>query len=284
MEVMVEQIVVPRWDSQKPSRRSLKPNPKSLGAAASNPAKARGLSKQTEKLFVLYLEAKELFYRSALAARFEAMLHAKSRPRINKIVSLGLGSLGASKDQSRRMKQLAILMAIASHIQATSESRLQIPLYAQDPSFTKTDEDFLSFLEVQVLKTPEASDLGEAGRVIDAETLIYSPFLTIEAYGRLFAATQNKSKKAQSGERIAPVLIGDDFNALRLKWEKKTAEHRNVEALMRGLKERSYQRRVISGEGFWTESDNPFPMALYWRQPDRTLEGAEASAPLKGKL
>ncbi|CAH0019355.1 unnamed protein product [Clonostachys rhizophaga] len=283
MEVMVEQIVVPRWDSHRPSRRSLKPTSKP-SSSAPNPAKARGLSKQNEKLFALYLESKELFYRSALARRFEAMLHAKSRPRINKIVSLGLGSLGASKDQPRRMKQLAIFMAIASHIQATSERQFQIPLYAQDPSFTKTDEDFLNFLGVHVLRTPEASDLGEAGQMIDGETLIYSPFLTIEAYGRLFAAAQKKSEKAKSLERIAPVLIGDDFNALKLKWEKRTAEHRNVESLMRGLKERSYQRRVISGEGFWTESDNPFPMALYWRQLERTLEGAEATAPLKGKL
>lgn len=172
-------------------------------------------------------------------------------------MSLGLGSLGPSKDQLRRIKQLVILIAIASHLTVYSV----VSLYAQDPSFTKMDEEFLANLGVQVLKTSSPSDLGEATRVIDGETMIYSPFLTIDAYRQLLSPITTGSERGSPV--AAPFLIGDDFNALKLKWEKHTTEHRDVDALMKAMKARNYQRRVLGGEGFWEEADSTFPMAIY---------------------
>lgn len=215
------------------------------------------------------------------------MLQAKGRPHVKKAISLGLGSLGASKDQSRRMKQLVIFMAIVSNLQRATEGHPSLPLYAQDPTFDKTDEEFLRMLGIQVLNTPSPSDLGQAGDMIDGETLIYSPFLTISAYGSLLLPGISSSPGT---ETIAPILIGDDFNALKLKWEKKTQEHKDVEVLTKSIRENNYQRRAIRGEGFWLESDSPFPMALYWRRPN---EGSKSSTitpnkprsrPFKGKL
>ncbi|KAH6889646.1 hypothetical protein B0T10DRAFT_528914 [Thelonectria olida] len=225
----------------------------------SRSSKARTPPKQLQQLFTLYSEASEIFHQSALSKSFHAMLRTKNRPRITRVVSLGLGSLGASKDQARRMKQLVILMAIASHLRSSPTDRDEISLYAQDPTFTKTDEDFLQSLGIQILKTSSPSDLGEAGRMIHEETLLYSPFLTIDAYRQLFASVTTGSGSGA----VAPMLIGDDFNALKMKWEKRTEEHRDVDAMIKAMKARNYQRRVVDGEGFWEESDSPFPMALY---------------------
>jgi hypothetical protein len=172
---------------------------------------------------------------------------------------LGLGSLGASKDQARRIKQLVILMAIAAHLRSSTTDSHDVSLYAQDPTFTKTDEDFLQSLGIQILKTSSTSDLGEAGRMIHEESLLYSPFLTIDAYRQLFASVTTGSGLGL----VAPMLIGDDFNALKMKWEKKTEEHRDVDALIKAMRARNYQRRVVDGEGFWENTDSPFPMALY---------------------
>jgi hypothetical protein len=193
-----------------------------------------------------------------LAQRLQSMMNAKTLPQITKAISLGLGSLGASKDQPRRIKQLVIFLAIASYL--TSANQSNIPLYAQDPTFTSTDEAFLSAFGIMVLKTPSPSELGQAADLIDSETLVYSPFLTIAAYTSLFVSGSKGS--SIPGSKI-PVLIGDDFNALKLKWEKRTAEHRDVEVLIKAFKARSYQQRAISGDGFWHDSDHSFPMALY---------------------
>lgn len=244
----------------KKPRRTGKHGVKSMTDSVSSFPRTKPASKQLDKLFTLYQEAKDTFDDSALAERLQSMMNAKTRPRITKAISLGLGSLGASKDQPRRIKQLVIFLAIASYLAA---SQSLVPLYAQDPTFTSTDEAFLSTFGIKVLKTPSPSELGEAADLIDSETLVYSPFLTIAAYTSLFVSGSKSS--SLPGSKI-PVLIGDDFNALKLKWEKRTTEHRDVEALIKAFKARNYQRRVISGDGFWHESDNPFPMALYWGQ------------------
>ncbi|KAK7956337.1 uncharacterized protein PG986_005559 [Apiospora aurea] len=123
------------------------------------------------------------------------------------MVSLGLGILyEKSRDQPRRLKQLAMLLGIADYLRSTSTP--EIIVYAQDPNFTKADETRLRSLGVQVLKTSSPSDLGEAGRVIDERTLVYSPFLTVAAHELLLKTS------------AMDLLVGDDFNALRSKWEK----------------------------------------------------------------
>lgn len=181
----------------------------------------------------------------------KTLLSAKHLPTVTKIVSLGIGSLHEkSKDQPRRLKQLAMLLGVAECLRSASPAEINI--YAQDPSFTRADEALLRTMGVQVLKTTSPSDLGEAGRVIDKETLVYSPFLTIEAYELLL------------GTCTMDLLVGDDFDTLCSKWKKRTAEHRQVEHLMKsGVSQ--YQRRNISGNGFWADDDTPFPMALYSR-------------------
>lgn len=229
---------------------------------STNHTKTKSPSKQLQKLFTLFQEAAEEFHQSPLLERLHAMLQARHRPRVTKAISLGLGSLvEPSKDQPRRIKQLVIFIAIATSIQTPSG---RLSLYAQDPTFTKTDEELLEMFGIQVLRTPSASSLGEAGAMIDNETLVYSPFLTIAAYTELLRPASSKSKDV-----VAPIVIGDDFNALKLKWEKRTSEHKDVEALMKSIKGFGYQRRAISGDGFWRETDRPFPMALYWRQSEQ---------------
>ncbi|RSL57568.1 hypothetical protein CEP54_008182 [Fusarium duplospermum] len=207
----------------------------------------------------------DLFNQSALAASFEDMLNVKNRPRITRLVSLGLGSLLDSKDQQRRIKQLVIFMAIASHLTLPVSDEASVTLYAQDPTFTTIDEAFLNSLGITVLRTPSSSDLGDAGQMINEETLVYSPFLTIATYKLLFSQSLHTSTQSLSGSKI-PILVSDDFNALKLKWDKRTSEHRDVETLIKGAKVGNYRRRAVNGEGFWVESDRPFPLAIYWRQ------------------
>jgi hypothetical protein len=167
---------------------------------------------------------------------------------------MGLGSL-TSRDQSRRIKQLTIFLAIAEQMEFLAKS--PIKLYAQDPAFTKVDEAFLESLGIKILRTPSPSILGEAEKLIDEETMVFSPFLTIQAY-------QNVLKSSRMG-----MLVGDDFNALRLKWPKFTTEHDDVESLIK-RELIKYQRRSIyevskEGKDFWGKEDKMFPMALYWR-------------------
>lgn len=257
-----------------------------LGSSSySSNTKPRNSTKQLQKLFTLYNAARDEFYQSQLPGRLQTMLAARNRPKVNKAISLGLGSLAeASKDQPRRIKQLVIFIAITASMQTSSDL---LPLYAQDPTFTKRDEEFLGLLGVQVLRTPSASHLGEAGAIIDVETLVYCPFLTIAAYTLLLGQATSESEKG-----VAPLVIGDDFNALKIKWEKKTSEYKDIEVLMKAVRLSGYQRRVVSGDGFWKETDYPFPMALYWRQSAQpaTVEVREqtrkrpANKLVKGKL
>ncbi|KAF4955926.1 hypothetical protein FSARC_11716 [Fusarium sarcochroum] len=212
--------------------------------------------KQLQQLSRLYDEAMDTYNQSALAKTTEDMLRTKNRPRVTKIVSLGLGSLFDAKDQQRRIKQLAVLMAIASQLALPLGDKSTLTLYAQDPTFTTADEAFLESLGIFVLNTSSISSLGEAGKIMDEETLVYSPFLTLETYKLLFSSPSTN----------VPILVSDDFNALRLKWDKRTSERKDVEGLIQGTREGNYRRRAVNGEGFWIEADRPFPMALYWRQ------------------
>jgi len=229
--------------------------------------KGNGSGKQLQQLYRLYEDAMDIYNQSALAKTIEDMLRTKNRPRITKIVSLGLGSLLDAKDQQRRIKQLVVLMAIASHITLSTSDKSKLRIYAQDPTFTAADETFLQSLDISVLKTPSIADLGEAGRIMDEETLVYSPFLTLETYKLLLSSSQSSD-----GTVRAPILVSDDFNALRLKWDKRTTERKDVEGLIQGARE--YRRRAVSGEGFWTQADRPFPMALYWRNSEPRDVGA----------
>ncbi|OBS24988.1 hypothetical protein FPOA_05524 [Fusarium poae] len=217
--------------------------------------------KQLQQLSMLYQDAMDLYNQSTLAETIQDMLRTKNRPRITRIVSLGLGSLLDAKDQQRRIKQLVMLMAIASHL-TIPNSTLQI--YAQDPTFTAVDETFLASLGIVVLKTPSIADLGEAGQMMDQETLVYSPFLTLETYKLLLSSSQTSQVPVN-----VPMLISDDFNALRLKWDKRTLERKDVEGLIQGTRV-GYRRRAVNGEGFWTDLDRPFPLALYLRQSTPT--------------
>ncbi|KAJ4111330.1 hypothetical protein NW768_011904 [Fusarium equiseti] len=219
--------------------------------------------KQLQQLYRLYEDAMDIYNQSAFAKTIEDMLRTKNRPRITRIVSLGLGSLLDAKDQQRRIKQLVMLMAIASHLALplSLSDRSALQIYAQDPTFTAADDTFLQSLGIVVLKTPSIADLGEAGRMMDEETLVYSPFLTLETYKLLLSSSQSSAVPVN-----VPILFSDDFNALRLKWDKRTSERKNVEGLIQGTRAGNYRRRAVSGEGFWTQQDRPFPLALYLRQ------------------
>lgn len=225
-----------------------RPRIQGMGDSLKHPKR---IPKQQGEIQRLYDEAKLQYDQSSWSSSIEALLNAKNLPTITNIVSLGLGSLyEKSRDQPRRLKQLAMLLGVAEFLRSARSPEINI--YAQDPSFTKADEALLRGMGVQVLKTTSPSDLGEAGRFIDEKTLVYSPFLTIEAYELLLETC------------MVDLLVGDDFNALRSKWKKHTTGHRQVAHLMRsGVSQ--YHRRSIIGDGFWRDNDRHFPMALYSR-------------------
>lgn len=176
----------------------------------------------------------------------------KTNTPITRMVSLGLGSLHVMKNRSRRLKQLAILLFIRDCLQRVWQKPIEV--YAQDPDFTRQDKALLAALGIAILRTPCSSELGEAASVITPSTLVYSPFLTLEAYEQLISRP------------VIPVryLIGDDFDALLEKWPNRSAERRQVAGVIRsGLSK--YKRKAFVGEGFWTEGDETFPMAFYVR-------------------
>ena len=172
---------------------------------------------------------------------------------LTRILSLGLGTLSApQKGQTRRLKQLAILLGLRDTLHQLSGTRIQ--LYAQDPTFSRADEALLSSLDVQIVRTGSAAELGEAEGVLGAQTLVYAPFLTLDAYECLLVEARARAE--------VRYLLGDDFEALAAKWPRYSAERGQVERVMKlGLAR--YRRRRVGGEGFWTEEDQSFPMAWY---------------------
>ncbi|KAF1976196.1 hypothetical protein BU23DRAFT_435113, partial [Bimuria novae-zelandiae CBS 107.79] len=170
---------------------------------------------------------------------------------ITRLLSLGLGSLSSpEKGQTRRLKQLAVLLSIRDTLQTLTKGPIEA--YAQDPTFTHADEALLQSLGVRIARTSSGSSLGEAAQLLDAGTVVYSPFLTLEAYEELLV-------KAKSPVQY---LVGDDFNALVEKWPKRSAERAQVERVTKAALGR-YRRKAVSGAGFWEESDGSFPMAVY---------------------
>jgi len=219
----------------------------------------KSLPREIRHVITLVQDAQALFQQSQLST---SILGAVPRAA-TKILSLGLGSFFSLRPptQTRRIKQLGILLSIQQHLAkpfSEHEATKSIPVFAQDPGFTKQDEVFLSALGLKILRTPSGSDLGEARSIIDDSTLVYSPFLTLEAYELLLATSRRKSSQA------LPVryLLGDDVNALLKKWPKHSAEREQVERVARtGLA--GFRRRGVGGEGFWRDEDESFPMALY---------------------
>jgi hypothetical protein len=220
-------------------------------------------SREIRQLHILYNKIRNQYLGSSLALSITLLLESKNKPLVTKIVSLGLGSLIKSADQTRRIKQLTILLAIVEQLRQ-HEPRLEV--YAQDPSFTKTDEAFLQSLGVNILSTPSATEIGEAAKYIDESTLVYCPFLTLEAY-QLFFATGTFN-----------YFIGDDFDALRIKWPKNSVGWKEAESLSRRFVQ-GLRKRVIAGDGFWDAEDKPFPMAMYYSASQR-----HQSKQLKAKL
>lgn len=215
--------------------------------------KAKPVSRETQQLRNSLEPLQDLFEHTELASilsrHFQSILKSAQTP-ITRIVSLGLGSLRPAPGQTRRLKQLTILLAIRDEL--SKISRKPIEIFAQDPAFTRADETFLSSLGISILRTTSGAHLGDAADALSSSTLVYSPFLTIEAYEQLLVhSTQS-----------IPIIVGDDFNALAIKWPKHSAERRQVEGVMKaGLS--NYKRKLVSGVAFWEKEDEAFPMAVY---------------------
>ncbi|KAF1937126.1 hypothetical protein EJ02DRAFT_64232 [Clathrospora elynae] len=230
--------------------------------------KTKSTSRELQSLSALLQERQVLYEQSQLSQAINRQLQAtlkNAATPITRILSLGLGSFFVIKGQSRRLKQLTILLGIRDALR--QGFGMSIEVYAQDPTFTRADETFLINLNVRILRTPSGSELGEAASVISSSTLVYSPFLTLEAYEQLLV----------NSATVVQYLIGDDFNALLSKWPRHTAERAQVESVMKsGLAE--HQRRAVAGEGFWTEGDGTFPFAMYQRL------GGKVGRKLKAKI
>ena len=215
--------------------------------------KSKGTSSPRElrQLHTLYSELRSQYLESDLSHTISRLLETKNRPAVTKLVSLGLGSF-KSVDQTRRIKQLVIFLALADQLQ---QHQRGLQIYAQDPSFSKTDEAFLQSLGVHILCTHSATAAGEAAQHIDESTLVYCPFLTLEAYQLFFAAG------------ALNYFIGDDFDALRVKWPKHSAGSNDAELVFRQHVQALRKRAISAGDGFWDAEDKPFPMAVYSRAP-----------------
>lgn len=216
-------------------------------------SKSRSPSRELQQLQSRFDDVRVKYENSQFSHTIDKLVRNASKTSgssISRVLSLGLGSLTPIKTQTRRLKQLAIFLAIADALEQATQK--PIALFAQDPTFTRVDEAFLATFGVAVVRTPSGAELGEARSFIDATTMVYSPFLTLEAYEQLMLHAGHHMK----------YIIGDDFNALLTKWPKHSAEKEQVEGIMKsGIS--WFRRRVISGEGFWDEEDNAFPMAIY---------------------
>jgi hypothetical protein len=215
--------------------------------------KSKAPYRDNQKLFASLEHFQRIYAASELSQNTIRQLHASLKTQaspIKSIVSLGLGGFSVAKCQSRRLKQLTILLAIRTDLENLSATKIDV--YAQDPSFTRGDEAFLTALNISILHTSSTTSLGEAAAIVSTSTLIYTPFLTLEVYEQLLRVAQVK----------IPVILGDDFNALLTKWPSRSLEHGQVEALTKKCLHR-YKRRTIQGGGFWEEVDGSFPMALY---------------------
>ncbi|KAF1960863.1 hypothetical protein CC80DRAFT_266200 [Byssothecium circinans] len=223
------------------------------------PTKSNPLSRSQQHLHTTFATIQALYTQSQLSQNIAAhitSLHKTARPPIRKILSLGLGSFTtSSKAQRRQLKQLALFLAIRDEL--GRRGGVGVEVYAQDPVFTKADEAFLSTHSVKILRTGSGTSLGGAGEVIDASTLVYSPFLTLEAYEALLLRRND-----------VRVFIGDDFDGLAKKWPKFSAEGKVVERVVRGAV-RGFMRRVVSGDGYWEEGDGAFGMGVYVREEAR---------------
>jgi hypothetical protein len=211
-------------------------------------------SRETRQLQILYNKIQHRYIESNFPASINHFIDSKNNPRITRIVSLGLGSLTKSTDQSRRIKQLVILLAIAERLRMSQPS---LEIYAQDPSFSKIDEAFLQTQDVHILSTSSATELGQAAQYIDGNTLVYSPFLTLEAY-ELFFSTGSFN-----------FFIGDDFDALRIKWPKRSTGWKEAESISRRYVQDFRKRAITDEDGFWDGEDKPFPMAMYYKTSHR---------------
>lgn len=217
--------------------------------------KAKWQSRESQSLLAKLEHCKVLYQQSRLSQTISDLLQAmlkNSTIPTTRILSLGLGSLNNTKGQTRRLKQLTILLALRDTLRQTTG--MSIEVYAQDPAFTRVDEALLSILGIHILRTPSGSELGESVSIIDQSTLIYSPFLTLEAYEQLLT----------SAPLPVQYLVGDDFNALLSKWPKRSAERAQVENLLKS-KLSTYRKRAVRGVDFWAEEDATFPMAMYER-------------------
>ncbi|KAF2740586.1 hypothetical protein EJ04DRAFT_161269 [Polyplosphaeria fusca] len=232
------------------------PTPAALDRPIRRP-KPKALSRELRHIQPLLDDARVLYLESQLCQNINRTLQTAIRASAvqpTKIVSLGLGSLTVARGQSRRIKQLALFLAIRDEVEKITSSSPD--LFAQDPTFSRDDELLLSNHGVQILRTPSGSQLGDAASVIDHSTLVYSPFLTLEAYEQLLV---------QSG-MLVQLLVGDDFNSLLKKWPKHSAERAQVDGLMKTAVS-GFRRKAITGEGFWNEEDQSFPMAVYSAWP-----------------
>ncbi|KIW06904.1 uncharacterized protein PV09_02574 [Verruconis gallopava] len=214
--------------------------------------KTRLASKELQQLLTSFDEIRSKYETSEISRSIEKLLKnvSKTTGPPTRVLSLGLGSFGPIKSRTRRLKQLAIFLGIATTLQWITNA--PIALFAQDPTFSRFDEAFLATFGIAVVRTPSGSELGEAEHLVDESTLIYSPFLTLEAYQSLLLRSV----------RCVKYLVGDDFNSLLLKWPKHSAERDQVEKLIKMSISRS-RRREIRGDGFWNEEDKTFPMAMY---------------------
>lgn len=199
------------------SGRSSKPVFEISGLAA--PAKDATL----EKLLADFEKKIRVWQRSSCRKTIFKMLE-RERPEegwnLNKAVCLASGSFSRDnfENSKRTMTQFATFIDIVQHVSEDQSNSIQ--MFAQDPSYTSLDKEFLSHLNVQVLDTSfqevfltSRENFGPAQDHLGPQTMLFEFFMEaspekvkaiLEADLRFYMGSSWQTWLAKNGAGGAP--------------------------------------------------------------------------------
>jgi hypothetical protein len=135
----------------------------------------------------LEFQAKLKAYRQTNCRRTVTQILSRTRPEsgwaLRTAICLGVGSLSRENIECRRrsMWQFVVFHDLLEQLR---ESGLVLEIFAQEPSFTELDQDFLRALGVEVLASSlgdGTTGLGSAKEKLGDTTLVYEPFVDMNA-------------------------------------------------------------------------------------------------------
>ncbi|KJX93123.1 hypothetical protein TI39_contig4392g00003 [Zymoseptoria brevis] len=159
---------------------------KTKSTALLNPSNPPARDLTLEKLN-LEFQTKTKAYRQTTCHRTVTQILDRIRPdsgwKLNKALCLGIGSLSRENFECRRrtMWQFVVFHDLVEQMRGEG---LVLEVFAQEPSFTELDVEFLDILGVKVLETrlgDGTMGLGLAKEQLGEGTLVYEPFIDMNA-------------------------------------------------------------------------------------------------------